>query len=433
MFGGVQILKAVAALVRGKLSAILLGTAGMGLNAVFHNIGELVFSATNMGLPFSSTRAVSAMYSGESDSAVTDLVATIRSWAVLTALGSALLCLIGAWGLDWYFFSTSGHSHVWEIMLLSIYVMSLPLEAAECAILKGARQLKSVASVETLSAFGTIICTAPFFYLWGIRGVAVSLVACGWMTVAVHMAYSVRIFPYRIFTASMHHTIHEGLALLRVGIPYVLAALMTAICTSLIYRIISTESEIGLYKAAYSIIVTYAGMAFVAIDNDYFPRLTATGSNLADRNYTINQQIRVCSMLAGVLMSALVITMPWVIRILLSEDFLPAVPMATAGAYYVFMRSVNLPLGYVPLARGDSRIFLCMETVTGIITVVFTYVGYRWWGLSGCGIALSASGILETLLLVLSYSIYYKIRFEKTTVKYIAAMITMLSLAILIN
>ena len=90
VFGGVQVLKALAGLIRNKLTAILLGTAGMGLNAVFQNIGELIFSATNMGIPFSSTRNLSESYEQQDGKATTALVQAIRTWALWTALVAAL-------------------------------------------------------------------------------------------------------------------------------------------------------------------------------------------------------------------------------------------------------------------------------------------------------------------------------------------------------
>lgn len=430
VFGGVQILKALAGLIRNKLTAILLGTAGMGLNAVFQNIGELIFSATNMGIPFSSTRNLSESYEQQDGNATTALVQVIRTWALWTALVAALICLLGAWGLDWYFFSDKGHSHLLEIMLLSLYVMSLPLEAAECAILKGTRQLKSVATVETVAAFGTILCTVPFYWIWGIRGVAVSLVVCGWMIVGVHACYTLRLYPYRVkpFQTNM---LRNGLPLLRLGIPYMMAAAAGALSTSLIYGFLSGESEIGMYKAAYSMIVTYAGMAFVALDNDFFPRLAAINNQRDNRNYAINQQIQVCSMLSGVMMSFMVMIMPWLIEILLSKEFLPAVPMATAGAFYIYMRSVNLPLGYLSLARGESKIFLLLEVLYDILAVALVWVGYNQWGLLGCGIALSAAGIAESLILLVTYGIRYQFRLESKTTFYLIGMALLLGLSII--
>ena len=429
VFGGVQALKAVASLVRNKLAAILLGSAGMGLNAIFQNIGDIIFSATNMGVPFSSTRNLSEAYENDDPQAVSRLVMVIRTWALSTSIVGALICLCGAWLIDKYFFPDNAHSHIWEIMLLSLYVMSLPIEAAECAILKGARQLKSVASVETIAAIGTILCTVPFFWLWGVRGVVISLVVCGWMVVGVHAFYSLRLFPYEVHI-TQREAYRQGMPLIYLGVPYMLASASTALCTGFIYGILSGESEIGLYKAAYSILVTCAGIAFVAIDNDYFPRLSAINNSLENRNYTINQQIQVCSLIVGVLLALMVIFMPEIIRMLLSEEFLPAVPMAMAGIYYAFLRSVNLPLGYLPLARGESVVYLIIEVTLNAITGLLTWLGYQWGGLQGCGVALSASAILESGILLTVYGIRYDFKPEARTLLSLTLMALIIGITI---
>lgn len=429
MFGGVQALKALASLIRNKLAAILLGSTGMGLNAVFQNIGEIIYSATNMGIPFSSTRNLAEAYENDDPKAVSHLVMIIRTWAFAAAILGGLICLCGAWFFDWYFFSKGCHSHVPEILLLSLYVMSLPMEAAECAILKGTRQLKSVATVESVAAFGTILCTAPFFWLWGIRGVAVSLVVCGWMVVGVHAYFSFRLFAYKVQPTRLS-VFREGLPLIYLGVPYMLASVTTALCTGFIYSILANESEVGLYKAAYSMIITYAGVAFVALENDYFPRLSAINSSLENRNYAVNQQIQVCSLIVGPLLCLMTVFMPWLIRLLFSSEFLLAVPMATMGVFFVYLRSINLPLAYLPLARGESVIYLVMEVISNFLVGLFIWLGYKWYGLLGCGIALSLSGLIDALILLTTYSIRYKFRLESKTALYLIMMALLLGLTV---
>lgn len=424
-----QALKALAGLIRNKLAAILLGSAGMGLNAVFQNIGEIIYSATNMGVPFSSTRNLAEAYENDDPQSVSRLVMIIRTWAFAAALLGGLICLGGAWFFDWYFFSKGDHSHILEIMLLSLYVMSLPMEAAECAILKGTRQLKSVATVESVAAFGTILCTAPFFWLWGIRGVAVSLVVCGWMVVGVHAYFSFRLFAYKVQPTRLS-VFREGLPLIYLGVPYMLASVTTALCTGFIYSILSSESEIGLYKAAYSLILTYAGVAFVALENDYFPRLSAINNSCENRNFAINQQIKVCCLIVGPLLCLMVIFMPWLIRLLLSSDFLAAVPMATTGVFFVYLRSINLPLAYLPLARGESVIYLVMEVISNFIVGLFIWLGYKWYGLPGCGIALSTSALFDSFILLTTYGIRYRFRLESKTVFYLVMMALLLGLTV---
>jgi O-antigen/teichoic acid export membrane protein len=172
-------------------------------------------------------------------------------------------------------------------------------------------------------------------------------------------------------------------------------------------------------------------MAFVALDNDFFPRLSAINNKRDDRNYAVNQQIQVCCLLSGIMMSIMVMVMPWLIEILLSREFLPAVPMATAGVFFIYMRSVNLPLGYLSLARGESKIYLLLEVLYNVLAVALICTGYKQWGLLGCGIALSAAGITESLILLVTYGIRYQFRLESKTTFYLVGMALLLGLSII--
>ena len=54
LFGSVEILKILANLTRGKVTAILLGPLGAGLIAIYQNILEVIRSCTNIGLETAS-------------------------------------------------------------------------------------------------------------------------------------------------------------------------------------------------------------------------------------------------------------------------------------------------------------------------------------------------------------------------------------------
>lgn len=416
LFGGVQILKALAALVRGKASAIFLNTVGMGLNAIFQNIAELVHSATNMGLTFSSVRNLSETFEQGNEEEMRRLVCIIRTWSVWAALLGLSVCILFSPLLNWYFFSQEGEdSHLMGILLLATYIFSLPIEAGECAILKATQRLGSIARVEIMAALGTLLFTIPLFYIWGAQAIVPSLICCGWCVVIIHLCYTLPLFSYRIRPFS-REIFKAGLPLLRLGIPYVLAAVAGAASTSLVFHILQDPDTIGLFKACYSIIVTYTGMAFVALEVDYFPRLSAANNDRSRRNLMVNQQIDVCSMLISPMLIIMVAFMPWIIRLLMSSDFLPVTDMAVLATGFALFRSLTLPIGYLPLARGESHIFLITETIYDAAYVAIMYFAYNTLGLIGCGVALSMASLLDAICLTVYYRSRYQFHLNHDTV-----------------
>ena len=126
IFGGVQGLKIFVALVRNKLTARLLGDAGMGLNARFMKIAEILNACTNFGISFYAVRKISELYEEGTDDDMRRFVAIIRTWSVWSALLGGLICFFFASQLNDYYFPEGGH-HRMEIMLLSLYVASMPV------------------------------------------------------------------------------------------------------------------------------------------------------------------------------------------------------------------------------------------------------------------------------------------------------------------
>ncbi|MCD8285448.1 MAG: oligosaccharide flippase family protein [Prevotellaceae bacterium] len=418
VFGGVQVLKILMDVVRNKLAALLLRTSGFGLNGIFMNIGEVVNSLTNFGIGFSSVQRLSELYEDGSQEDLRLFVGVVRTWSLLSALIGAVLCVCFSGLLDWYYFRQTGESHTLEIVFLSLYVASLPIEAGECSILKGVRQLKKIAGVELCCAVSTFVFTIPLFWLFGLRGIVLSLVLCGWAKATLHLSVSLRLFRYRVHPFS-RRVVRVGLPLITKGVPYMLAAIAGSLTTALVFGfcLAGATSEIGLYKAGYGLMVTYAGMVFVAVEADYFPRLSSVNHDVQRMNHAINQQIDVCVLLMAPLLICFVLAMPWIVRLLYSHEFLPVVTMAQCAVFYMFFKAVTTPVAYTALAKGNSLVFLAVECVYNAVFVVLLYSGYHRWGLTGAGVSLSLAALFDLLMICSLYRALYRFRLRGSTLR----------------
>ena len=417
VFGGVQGLKIIVALVRNKLTARLLGEAGMGLNKRFMNVAEVLNAWTNFGIPFYAVRRISELYEEGTDDDMRRFVDVIRTWGVWSALLGALICFFFASWLNDYYFPVGEHHRV-EIMLISLYVAAMPIEAVECSLLKGIRRLRTVAFVEVLAALFTFVFTVPVYFLFGIRGVALSLVLCGWSVALVHLFFSVRVYSYRVHLFS-RSVVREGWPLIRIGIPYVLAGVAGAMATGEVFKSLGDDATVGLYSVGYGLMVTYAGMVFSALENDFFPRLSSVNHDTTRLNHAINQQIDVCVQLIAPVMILFIMAMPWLIRLLYSSDFLPALSMTICAAFYMFFRAVTTPIAYTSLAKGDSWVYLIMECAYDVAFVFMLRWGYAQMGLTGAGIALSFAALFDLLMIGTTYALYYHYRLRLRTLRLI--------------
>ena len=94
IFGGVQGLNILMSIVRNKVVAVLLGTAGMGLISLFNATVRLVSDSTNLGLSMSAVRELSAAYELGDEERLKHRIQIIRMWVALTAIAGMLLCIL---------------------------------------------------------------------------------------------------------------------------------------------------------------------------------------------------------------------------------------------------------------------------------------------------------------------------------------------------
>ncbi len=428
VFGGVQGLKMLVTLVRNKLTARFLHAVGMGLNAVYMNIAEIINSATNFGISFSAVRHISEIFEEGTEEQMERYIMVVRTWCVWTGLLASALCLMLSPLLSYLFFD---HSLAYTpfVMLLAVMLFMMPIEAGECAILKGMRRLKIVATIESVAVLATLLTTIPFYYLWGIDSVIYSMVLTQVVIALIHLFFSVRVVPYRVKPFS-RQVIHEGMDLIRLGIPYVLASLAGALSTAFIFGYLEDHGQIGLYKAGYGLMVTFAGMVFVAVEADYFPRLSSVNNDRDRMNHTINQQIDVCLMLVTPLLIAFILALPVVIPLLLAHEFLAVVPMCTCACFYMFLRSIAVPLEYTALAKGDSRMYLLMEILYDALCVILMRFMFDTYGLVGAGWALSLSVTINIFIVYAVYRWKYGCQLSLRTLRLTAFQLVCLALVV---
>ena len=149
-------------------------------------------------------------------------------------------------------------------------------------------------------------------------------------------------------------------------------------------------------------------MIFSGVANDYFPRLSAVADDdIAGRRIVVIRQIRVMFLIALPVVVAIWLLAPWVIRILLSEEFLPLVTMVRWSVLAILFKSIYLPLGYLPLALNKRLHFVILEGLSCLINITVVLVGFYLGGLDGIGMGIFAGGILDLILYILFCRYHY--------------------------
>jgi O-antigen/teichoic acid export membrane protein len=398
LFGGVQGLGLLASIVRNKLVAEILGPAGLGLISLYNTAATLVSNSTNFGISFSAVRHISELYEQGDADALQRFIQVVRAWSIGVALLGMLVCGLFSPLLSASYFDDMSHwySFVW----LSPVVGLLALTGGELAILKGTRCLRRVALQSLINSLGALLISVPLYYFWGEKAIIASLVLVGLCTFVTTFYFSTRSYPIS-FRCGIKYSFVEGKKMISLGVAFILAGILGSGVEFLIRAYMvqtGSEADVGMYSAGYLLTVTYASIIFTAMETDFFPRLSAVNNDIQQSNQLINRQIEASVLLVSPMLVALWVAFPILLSLFYNEEFMPVIGMAQCAIFGLYMRSVALPISYLSLAKGRSRVYLFTEAVYDVAAVSLIVCGYSMDGLRGAGAALSLAAAFDLLL-----------------------------------
>jgi len=196
---------------------------------------------------------------------------------------------------------------------------------------------------------------------------------------------------------------------------------LISIGCSFLLRIFITRNgslaDVGLYNAGFAIIEGYVGIIFTAMAKDYYPRLTMVSNNISNRNLEVNQQTEIAILLLIPILTVFLLLLNIIIVILYTKEFLPAIEMIQYAVLGMFFRAISWSMGYLLLAKGDSKIFFISELISTVYIFSLNILGYKFFGLKGIGIAFVAIYFLHAVQIFITTKLVYKFSFDKNLIR----------------
>ena len=432
IFGGVQGLVILVGMVRNKLIALLLGPQGMGLMALFNSTVRLISDTTGLGLGMSAVRELSRLYDEEHHEELKSRIELIRSWSLITACLGFVLCVVLSPLINHYTFSWGNHTL--HFMLLAPIIALTALSAGELSILKATRKLRRLAEISIYGVLCALATSVPLYYIFGESAIVPSLIIIALSQFIITITYSFHYYPYRVHFDS--DTFSEAKPMLRLGISFLGAGIMGSGSDFIVRSFLNYEGsldDVGLYNAGYMITMTYAGVIFSAMETDYFPRLSSVNNNVEERNLLVNRQLEVSLLLISPLLILLMSTLPIALPLLYSDAFLAVLPMVKVAIFAMFMRSLELPVAYITLSRGDSKAFFLLETTYYLLFIMMFWLGYKYAYLFGVGLGLVVTGLLFNIILYAFAYQKYSFCISKRMLLYLAIQLSLAGLVYFVS
>ena len=415
IFGGTQSFSILLGIIKNKFAAKLIGASGLGMIAMYNRTLQMLCDSTNLSLSFSAIRRIAGAYEEGNEEALRHWIKVLRSWAFLTAVAGVIVSvlltpLLGEWNFEGNDYYTS------RFYFLSPVVGFMAITASELAILKGVQRLYKVAMYTLWSSLFGLVISVPFYYFMGIAGIFPSIFLVSLSQMIMLLAYSLPIYRYRIAPFSKK-ILGDGLEMVKFGMGYIFAAMMGSgsmwfVCKML--HDIGNSITVGIYSTSYFLLMLLPGVLFAAIDSDFYPRLSALAKDRVATNRLINEQADVQLLIQAPILIAYSVALPVLVPLFYDAEFMTAVPMTQIAMFGMLVRTMTYPMSYLPLAHGNSKVYMLQEGIYDLLFALFVICGYKYGGLIGVGMSMAAVLLADWFIVYVITNRKYSFCFEKS-------------------
>ncbi len=393
IFGGVQVFTILISVVRVKFVAVLLGTAGVGIIGLLHAPLQFIIALTGLGISYSAVRDISEANASGQQTRIATTITILRRWSWFTGLlGTVITASLAPLLSEWTF---GNREYTWAFVWLSLTLFLQAVNKGQSAILQGTRRLKEMAKASVIGSALGLSTSIPLYYWFGIKGIVPAMLVTAVTALWLSWHFSRKIAIEKV-ELTVKETYNSGMGMVKLGIYMTIAGLVASFSAYILNAFISNRSgveQVGLYSAGWAVIGQYTSIIFTAMGTDYFPRLSAIQTDNVKIKELVRQQIEIALLILTPLLSLLIIIMPLIVRILYTPAFMPIVMFANLTVLGIQFKAISWALGYVFLAKGNGRLFLTLEIVSGTIILLLNILFYHLYGLNGLGISFILSYI----------------------------------------
>jgi PST family polysaccharide transporter len=399
IIGGSSVFNVALGVVRTKIAALLLGPAGVGVVGLYNSIVELTRSVASMGINSSAVRQIAESAASGNTQRAARTMLTVRRLALCLGLVGAGAVAAASYPISELSFGDTRHAG--SIALLAVAVLCSTISAGQLGLLQGKRRVADLARSVTVGAILGTALSIPILYYFRERGMALFVVVAAGAAALASWWYARETKAERV-ALPWREMRTETEELLKLGLAFTTSALMSLgtgyLIRVLVLRKLGADAA-GFYQAAWSIGGLYAGFILQAMGADFFPRLTAIANDNEACNRMVNEQTEVGLWVAIPGLLATLTFAPVVIHLFYSGRFGPAVDLLRWNCLGLLLRVAAWPIGFIILAKGERRLYIVTELVSGLAYLGLVWIGLYFFGLVGTSVGFFAVYVFYLIML----------------------------------
>ncbi|TRX00951.1 oligosaccharide flippase family protein [Flavobacterium gawalongense] len=385
LFGGVQFLTIIISIIRTKLIAVFIGPTGMGIVSLLNSAINIIGGVTNLGIETSGVKHISSNYKNNDLKNVSTLVAIVKKLTLATGILGCIVAIIFSRWLSQLTFGNS--NHIFSFVFISITLLFRQLMIGQLVVLQGLRRMKLLAKANFYGNSFGLLFSIPLYYYYRIDAIVPSIIVASLASLLFSFYYSKKIQFEKIIVSNKQLTT-AGKSIIKLGILLTLSGLLTLVTTYLIQIYVGKQGgieQVGFYNAGFTLLNSYVGIIFTAMSTDYFPRL----ASISDENEKVRTSVIQQSFISILIITPIIILfltlIPLIVKIIYTPAFISIIPMVCFGILAMLFKAVSWSMGYILIAKGDSKMFMKTAVGFNIISLFLNVLGYYYYGLEGLG------------------------------------------------
>ena len=264
-----------------------------------------------------------------------------------------------------------------EVGLIGIAILLSLLASAQTALLQGLRKIGDLGRVTVISAFVGTLAGLAAVWLQGESGLIWFILVQPLAAVLIALHYTRRLpKPISCTPVACRDVGTSGNPWPSSALPSCSAGWQRAtllLCAGPVSQELGLDAA-GYFAAAWGITMTYVGFLLGAMGADYYPRLTEVIHDKVAAVRLMNDQAQLGLAIGGPVLLLLIGLAPWVITLLYSSAFEPAVTLLQWQMVGNVFKLASWAMSFSIVAAARGKTFFLMELSFNIVFLSMVFV-----------------------------------------------------------
>ncbi len=433
LFGFMQIINILTKIGLNKAAAIFLGTEGIGLIGIYQSIIEMLKTFFGLGISQSAVRDVSKAYADDNRNKFSEIIVITKKLIWITALFGAIATIVLAPYLSVWSFGNENYIVIFGF--ISIVVLLNILLEGQIAILRGMRQLRSVAKATIMGSVAGLCAGVPLYYFFGIQGIVPSFIIISLIAAMFSWIY-IRKIEYNKIKITLKESMTKSSHMIKMGLSLMFLSFIGLLHDYIIKVYVGNTAGLemaGLYQAGLTIVSGYFGIFIIALMTDYYPRISAVHDDNIKLSKEMDKQSTVGLILVGPLMVLFILFMDFFIPLLYSDKFLPSTDYISYAVFGTIIVICSNTIDMILLAKQNSKYIIIATLIYRSIGIFVSLISFHYYGLKGLGVSMIIMSVIHMILMQGIMYWLYKIKFQLETISILFVTLLFATIAFYLN